>query len=1414
MSLEFVDSMEAQATRTAAYAELEVLVDRQVDLACEDLLSRFSGLLENRDWVLELIYLEYVLRKARGQNPTSESFQLRFPQLRHDIAALLEVDSAIGVTDPAARGSTLIARDNDHSETGVNSDRCRLGRIGDYEIVEMIGRGGMGVVYRAIQSRLNRAVAIKTIDALASFDRTVIERFQAEAETVARLQHPNIVQIHEVGTCQGIPYFSMELITGGTLAQATRARPLPPETAARLLATLARAVGYAHGQGVIHRDLKPANILLAPSHRPDAIDLHSSRAQIYITDNAAPRVEPKIADFGLAKNLESRQAHTVHEATLGTPCYMAPEQIDSRQGLVGPQSDVYSLGAILYDVLVGRPPFCAATALETLRQVREDDLIPLRELQSKTPRELETICLKCLSRNPADRYSTAGDLADDLDRFLNHRPIRARPAGLIDYASKWAHRHPSLATLLVSITLALFTITWLWRHAESSRAAEKIAKEFGVRLLYARDISLAHLQYRSHNIDRCRELLERSPAEFRNWEWHHLRGLCDQAIWESPPGPQSVTCSALSPDGRYVAWGCGQLGYDKDQIIRVWDTWENKQKWELAGHPASQVCSVNFSPDGTHLISSAVVWTDKQKKGGVFLWSVSSGQLIRVIADTNALAVEYSPDGKSLLVGNSKGLITQYSSDTGDSVREYQGHGGMVLDLSASRDGKLLVSSARDGTVAIWNVSTGRREQFLRDQGDPRRLALSLDGQQLIVADYSGRMKYFSLTADRITLSHTEHRRFLAYIRSSPDGRMLATAVFGEGAEIRDWKSGQLLREFHGHRGHVRTLAFDASGRRLVTGGADGVVRLWDLTRTDTSTNKGRTLGDAVASITYHPTQPLVALATKHNVAHGTVAGRGPAVELRDSRSLSLIRKIEGHSDWLTSVEYRRDGEQIITGSLDKSVRIWNSSDGASLVILEGHTAALVGAMFLGDGQQAVSMDQMGRVIVWEIVKAQPLQSWETGIHRVCAVALHSQKPWLAVASQDGEIRLWDFQLGKLLGGRTASAGINFIAFSPDGDRLAVATAQPDIEVWNTSQFVANAPTTTAMKLHGHSDSVMGVSFSPDGQRLSSCGRDETVRVFDMTAGHELLVLEGGKGKENIVRFSADGKQLIRADAHRLMVWNVGQEWAFKRSDETIERAAVWKWHQQSVRRAIAEKNDLSAIFHHSALIDLEPENREQYFERAISKSRISDWEGAEADLRIGLEFQDSVNDRVHLARICLKLGKWDEYRLQCKHLTEQVRDSTDPKQINNAAWVCCLSAESGVDPANFVAIVEKVSPENPESTIHSTVALLQYRMGNLDAATVHARKSLKANAQASAPCDWLILALANAQRQDLAAAKRYLDLVATWRENQNKLAAAGLAVSPNLHSADEYEIPLFVSELKSLGVDSIPESLLPHGSP
>jgi formylglycine-generating enzyme required for sulfatase activity len=313
-----------------------------------------------------------------------------------------------------------------------------------YEIVRELGRGGMGVVYQARHIKLNRPVALKMILAGSHAGPADLTRFQTEAEAIARLRHPNIVQIYEVGEHEGKPFFSLEFCGGGSLEKKLGGTPLPPKEAASLVETLARAMQAAHEQHVIHRDLKPANVLLA--------------------DDGTP----KITDFGLAKKLDEA-AQTASGAVMGTPSYMAPEQAGGKSADIGPLADVYALGAILYECLTGRPPFKAATAVETILQVVGDEPVPPSRLQSKTPRDLETICLKCLHKDPQRRYATAATLADDLRRFLDGEPIRARPVGVAEGAVKWARRRPALAALLGVVLLALVSLAVLSGNLVAAR---------------------------------------------------------------------------------------------------------------------------------------------------------------------------------------------------------------------------------------------------------------------------------------------------------------------------------------------------------------------------------------------------------------------------------------------------------------------------------------------------------------------------------------------------------------------------------------------------------------------------------------------------------------------------------------------------------------------------------------------------------------------------------------------------------------------------------------------------------------------------------------------------------------------------------------------------------------------------------
>jgi serine/threonine protein kinase len=345
-----------------------------------------------------------------------------------------------------------------------------------YEILEVLGRGGMGVVYKARHLALNRLVALKVILGGPHASAAEVVRFRREAEAVARLQNPHIVQIHEVGEHNGLPYFSLEYCSGGSLADKTNGTPLPAQQAAQLLQTLARAVHAAHQGGIIHRDLKPANILLQrQSEIPNPKSENKGGALVSDIGFRISDFDPKITDFGLAKRLDDSAGQTATGAIVGTPSYMAPEQAMGKREAIGAGVDVYALGAVLYELLTGRPPFNAETPLDTVRQVVEEEPVSPRLLQPKTPRDLETVCLKCLAKQPARRYATAEALADDLARFLRDEPIAARPVGQLERAWRWAKRRPLAAALAGVSTAAVLTLlgVGLWYNARLREAVRE-----------------------------------------------------------------------------------------------------------------------------------------------------------------------------------------------------------------------------------------------------------------------------------------------------------------------------------------------------------------------------------------------------------------------------------------------------------------------------------------------------------------------------------------------------------------------------------------------------------------------------------------------------------------------------------------------------------------------------------------------------------------------------------------------------------------------------------------------------------------------------------------------------------------------------------------------------------------------------
>jgi len=418
-----------------------------------------------------LVFGEYLLRQENGEDPAVAKYLNRFPQFADQ---MVEEVAALQCRTASQRGLNSVAGpgqipNQTHNAAGSLSNHAGISPstmqvswpVADgYTIVGEIGRGGMGVVYKAIQHGLERTVALKMILGCQWLSPTHLDSFRAEIESVAKRQHPNIVQVYDIGEGDGLPFFSLEFVEGGSLASRLDRMPQSPFATAEFVACVASAMHYAHLRGVVHLDLKPANILLA--------DRGSICTENDGKEHWLHRVTPKIADFGLAKRLDMASSWKRADDVMGTPNYMAPEQVAGRVKDVGPAADVYALAAILYELLTGRPPYLGETPMDTVLLVLEAQLVPPSKLQPTIPGDLETICIKCLKPEPRSRYASAEALADDLQRFIEEKPILARRTSVAEQTWKWTHRHPAIAaltTLTFAAVVTLASVLW-WRKHE------------------------------------------------------------------------------------------------------------------------------------------------------------------------------------------------------------------------------------------------------------------------------------------------------------------------------------------------------------------------------------------------------------------------------------------------------------------------------------------------------------------------------------------------------------------------------------------------------------------------------------------------------------------------------------------------------------------------------------------------------------------------------------------------------------------------------------------------------------------------------------------------------------------------------------------------------------------------------------
>jgi WD40 repeat protein len=1002
--------------------------------------------------------------------------------------------------------------------------------IPGYAVLGELGRGGMGVVYKARHLGLDRVVALKMIRTGVHADAEQRGRFQAEAEAAARLQHPNIVQVFEVGEAgRDQPYFSLEYVEGGSLLAQLGQAPQDPRRAAALAATLAGAIDCAHQHGVVHRDLKPANVLLARDGTP------------------------KITDFGLAKRLED-PGLTQSGAVLGTPSYMAPEQADGRTREVGPLSDVYALGAILYEMLTGRPPFRAASVLDTLDQVRYQEPVAPRRLQPGVPRDLETVCLKCLEKDPRKRYAGAGDLADDLRRFQGGLPIRARPVGWAEKAAKWARRRPGVTALIalavLSAVLGFVVILAEWRQAEAGRvAADEAADRFvkqrelagqaadkarQARLLltgetalaqdaldsaetrrYFNNVALAGQALDVNQLAQADEWLDQCPPALCAWEWRYLRRQAHADLLRTP----AVGNAAFSPDGKSFVTGT------RENLCQVWDVASGRVARLFRGHQAG-ITWVAYRPDGRQVASA-------DQGGTVRLWDPATAREVRTLQGTAApiLCLAYSPDGKTLAAAGHDRFVHLWDLETGIERFRCQGHEAAVQALAFDPAGRVVASGGSDRTVRLWDPATGGALHTLANQAIVFGLAFRPDGKELLTTTTAG-VGAWDPAAGKFLRHYRTHPTGTTSVAYSPDGKRLAAG--GKDGTVRTFTleggAGHLHRCY---AGAVFSLAYSPDGKRLVTTSREDLLRVWD----DTVQPGNRVLEELPGQAT--------AVVVSPDLRHFAVGCTDGTVRVWDARTRREAYRLAAHDDVVSAVSWGPDSRRLATCGWDKVAKVWDLTTRRPVATFRGHDDAVESVCFSPDGKQAASSvggtDPSTKV--WEADTGREVRSVAGHRPVFSPDGRHLATIRLGLSGDLVELRysvgLWDARTGKEVRTLPGSHRSLFaLAFSPDGKRLAAAGGEflhsRELRVWEVDTGRQSA----SAVLPGRA--AMSLAFSPDGKRLATGNVDATVSVWD-PSGREVLVLRGHGYGVLGVAFTPDGRDLLSASGDRtLRLWEAG----------------------------------------------------------------------------------------------------------------------------------------------------------------------------------------------------------------------------------------------------------------------------------